>query len=181
MSDIMGRSAGGGAANPDTASPGSAPYWLVVVRQDRRELFAKLRRSFEETPIVEVIVDRRQGERRRDPASTPAERRRAERRRPPVLREPTRADGYRLLQMADGFQVFQAESRVPIQCSDCGAALEFEMPRFTELPARIEVHVLHTSSHASASQHIVETQAFRTSGRPFLACRIVARRRVVAG
>jgi hypothetical protein len=51
------------------------------------------------------------------------------------------------------------------------------MPRFGELPARLDLEVVHGASGGSRLQHVVEARAYRPSGRPFLACRMVARRR----
>ena len=173
---------GGGPETPQRAKVFLAtPHWLVIVHPDKRDLYTRLRRSFESATLVEVIVDRRLGERRRTAAGLMDERRRVERRRKAILKEPAPTEGYRLIQVADGFQVLQAEARVPAKCPDCGVLLDFEMPHFGELPARLEMNVLHTKSSAFSAQHVVEAQAFRASGRPFLACRMLARRRFAAG
>jgi hypothetical protein len=58
-----------------------APRWLVVVRADRPELFARLQLSFEGNTQVEVLLDRRRADRRRVEAPVTADRRRRPRRR----------------------------------------------------------------------------------------------------
>lgn len=149
-----------------------APLWLVVVARDRRDLLARLGRSFAGTPMIDLVLDRRQGERRRQDTPGPGDRRRGDRRRPATLARSSPAGGYRLIQRAEGFDVFQAEARASARCPECAALIEFEMPRFGELPARLDLLVVHTER----TPHAVETQAFRASGRPFLACRMLARR-----
>ena len=156
--------------------PGGAnPHWLVVVQRDREDVLARLRRTFGREPLVSVITDRRETDRRRASAAGPGERRRADRRRTPQLRPSPGVNGYRLVERSEGFLVFEAEARIPIDCGECHVPLEFDMPRFGELPARLELQVVHP--HGGRGQHVVEAQAFRNSGRPFLACRMVAHRR----
>jgi ribosomal protein S18 acetylase RimI-like enzyme len=53
---------------------------LYVVARDQSVLFAQLRRDLGKTPEVEVVQDRRQGERRRRPVPAAHERRMADRR-----------------------------------------------------------------------------------------------------
>lgn len=55
---------------------------LIVVRPDERALYGYLKKALGELKGVHVIVDRRQGERRRDGEAPPRERRRGERRLP---------------------------------------------------------------------------------------------------
>jgi len=154
----------------------TGPYLLVIVRRDRRDLYSKLRQSFEGTPFVEVTLDRRQEERRRDGGRVQGDRRRTVRRRPAMLGDQARTDGYRCVQKGNGFEFFQAEGRVTIKCPKCSMLLEFDMPRFGELPARLDIDLIHDQSPTRGLQHFVEAQAFRTSGRSLLACRMQARR-----
>ncbi len=63
---------------PEAAATG--PRWLIVLRQDQVELHERLRHRFKGVALV--IVDRRQGDRRRDGSAVEAERRRGDRRRP---------------------------------------------------------------------------------------------------
>ena len=62
----------------DTTTP--AGQWLLIVSTKSRALFEYLSRSFRDVPTVEVILDRRQGERRGRAARPNAERRRGDRR-----------------------------------------------------------------------------------------------------
>ena len=57
-----------------------AVQWLLIVSTKSRALFDYLSRSFRDVPTVEVILDRRDGERRRSSARASADRRRADRR-----------------------------------------------------------------------------------------------------
>jgi hypothetical protein len=66
-----------------------SPRWLVVVRRDRPDVYALLRRSFEPDRRVSVIMDRRRANRRAESAWAGGERRRRQRRQP--LREPDQA------------------------------------------------------------------------------------------
>jgi hypothetical protein len=53
---------------------------LYIVSTDRRDLYELFRKQFDDDPNVEVIFDRRRGERRAARGATPEERRRADRR-----------------------------------------------------------------------------------------------------
>lgn len=155
-----------------------AARWVVVVRREHAALSSSLRGSFDRR-FVEVILDRRQGERRRSVAVTGTERRHTDRRRPPRSR-------FRLAHEADGFQVFECDGRVLVQCGECAEALEYEMPHFREPPARLNVEVLHVRKAVVGTlrpqlgaeayvQHSAEIQAFTAAGRPLLSCRLPAR------
>jgi hypothetical protein len=50
----------------------AAPEFLVIVAQDHAELFPRIRRQFLDDPRVQVIIDRRQGERDRRTRPQPA-------------------------------------------------------------------------------------------------------------
>lgn len=56
------------------------PKELIIVTRDNPELYESLRREYEGQPDVQVIVDRRTGERRTGAVASTQERRRAERR-----------------------------------------------------------------------------------------------------
>ena len=151
----------------------SPHQWIIVVRRDRIEVETRLQQSFGLANCVKVILDRRQGEQREDGWSG-AERRRGQGSRPGA-REAGRGGGYRMIQNGDGYHVYQAEDRVVARCSECSSAVEFEMPRFVEPPARLAVRVVHLQ-YAGLPQHLAEIEAFRASGRSFLACRVLAPR-----
>jgi hypothetical protein len=69
---------------------------VVVVARDQRELYDYFRWGFTSAPSVEVVLDRRFGERRDRPAPRPPvlERRRTERRQTPGGRAELRARGF---------------------------------------------------------------------------------------
>ncbi len=163
-------------ARGETMSVTTSPQWLIIVHRDKPDLYAKLRQSFSGASLVAVMFDRREGDRRREREGAPTDRRRRDRRRPPSHRETSPEARFRLIQQAEGYLVFQAEGRVPVRCPECDAALEFEMPRFSEPPARLTVAVVHTQPSRSMVQHYVETEAFKATGRSLLACGILARR-----
>ena len=71
----------------ETGDERPGPRWLVVVRQDRVRLYKSLRRSFEADPRVAVIVDRREGSRRRRELPAGENRRRKQRRELPTASE----------------------------------------------------------------------------------------------
>jgi hypothetical protein len=149
------------------------PRWIIVVRRDRAELRDQLRRSFARAAWVEVVLDRRTGDRRRESGAAATEARAVERRGRAGDRGQRAA--YRLGHRGDGFEVYEATALVPATCSDCGGALSFEMPRFAEPPARLDLRVVHESSHGRSGRHVVELQSFSATGRPLLASRITAR------
>lgn len=58
---------------------------LLIVARNQRSLYEYLKDDFEADPDVQVLMDRRQGERRQGRAAWTAERRRGDRRtRPPI-------------------------------------------------------------------------------------------------
>ena len=67
--------------------PGGEPHYhgpvsrlLFIVARNEGQLFEELRRSFAGIPSVEVVLDRRQSERRRAAHDVPSERRQHDRR-----------------------------------------------------------------------------------------------------
>jgi hypothetical protein len=131
-------------------------------------------------PLVDILYDRRRAERRRSGRSVTADRRRGSRRQNDARKNGLAAPPgrYRVVERGNGYEVLEAEARVRAECPECQALIEFEMPRFGELPARLDLEVVHGASGGSRLQHVVEARAYRPSGRPFLACRMVARRRL---
>jgi hypothetical protein len=73
--------------------------WLLVVQRSQVDLFRHLTARFADVRFVEVILDRRLGDRRRITAPIAAERRQRERRRAPPAgeREHWALFGYRLV------------------------------------------------------------------------------------
>jgi hypothetical protein len=164
--------------NPTAPEPRDDPArWLVIVRRDRAELQAWLRRSFDASPLVRVILDRRQAERRRASARVPRELRREERRQVLRAADPDATGQYRLLRDGGDCRVLEATGRIPTRCPECQSDLEFELPRFADPPVRLRATVVHTPQPLGGVQHHIATEAFTASGRSLLACLIMARRR----
>lgn len=80
-------------------APVPGTRWLIVIRRDQPPLFRLLDRHFAEDPRVEVILDRRERERRRATAAVATERRRSDRRQTMTGRERDiwNTFGYRLV------------------------------------------------------------------------------------
>jgi hypothetical protein len=151
--------------------------WLVVVDQDQAAQEPRLRASFDRR-MVEVVLDRRRGERRRARERMPAERRQADRRGP--------GGSFRLDYAGKGFRVYQAVGRLALRCATCASGLETELPEFNEPPARLCLEVVHserpnpdTLRPAQAAEtsvrHTVEVQAHSAAGRLLLSCCLPAR------
>ncbi len=69
---------------------------LIVVRRDYRELWMVLYREFADHPAIQVILDRRQGERRCQQLPVSTDRRRQDRRRPASTEDDARVCPYLL-------------------------------------------------------------------------------------
>lgn len=146
--------------------------WIIVVQVTRPEVYTKLRRTFEGAPWVEVVVDRRRGERRRRSDLPEAERRLVGRRRED---DSTRLPEYRLAYRGNGHDVYEATALAGARCPECEQTVRFEMPRFVEPPARLDVTVVHETIQPKHARHLVELQSFTSTGRALLASRITAR------
>jgi hypothetical protein len=149
------------------------PRWIIVVNAARPELLASQRRTFQRAPWVEVLVDRRRGERRRGDELPEADRRLGDRRRREDDR--TRVPEYRLAHRGDGHDVFEANSLAGARCPECELMVRFEMPRFAEPPARLDLTVVHETIQPKHARHFVELQSFTSTGRPLLASRVTGR------
>jgi hypothetical protein len=149
------------------------PRWIIVVQPSRPEMLASLRRTFQRSPWVEVLQDRRGGERRRADTPPPVERRLGDRRRREDDR--TRVPDYRLAHRGEGHEVFESNSLAGARCPACASTVRFEMPRFVEPPAHLELAVIHEAGEASRRRHFVELQSFTSTGRPILASRVAGR------
>ena len=86
------------------------PGWLIVVRQDRRELYASLREGFQGDERVEVLLDRRQGDRRTKKPRAQPERRGASRRRSLSAKEAAlwESAGFRILHREEDYTIYEA-------------------------------------------------------------------------
>jgi hypothetical protein len=149
------------------------PRWIIVVQPSRPDTLASLRRTFQQSPWVEVLLDRRRGERRQADAPPPLDRRLGDRRRRDDDR--TRVPDYRLAHRGEGHEVFESNSLAGARCPDCASTIRFEMPRFVEPPARLELAVIHAAGEPNRPRHFVELQSFTSTGRPILASRVAGR------
>jgi hypothetical protein len=154
--------------------------WIVVVHSDRTRLLESLLGKFSDRAWVEVLVDRRRGERRRREVPFEGDQRLGDRRGVPG--DASRTSLYRLACRGDGFDVYEATGPAPTRCPDCGATVTFEMPRFVEPPVRLDLRVTHesveTRSASDRARHLVELQSFAAGGRPLVATLSVARSRL---
>jgi hypothetical protein len=85
------------------------PRWLIVVRRERLDLYADLRRNFEGDGRVKVILDRRERTRRTATAPMGTDRRRSDRRKPPPAREAAMWEdaGFRLFYRGEDMRVYE--------------------------------------------------------------------------
>lgn len=161
---------GGPGVTPDR------PRWVIVVRVDRPEMYAALRRSFAGSVWVEVVVDRRHGERRQAGGNEPAvDRRRAGRRSADV--GSGRVSAFRRADRGADFVVYEATTPLGGRCPHCGAMVSVELPRFAEPPVRLELFVVHETTQPDRVRHVVELQSLSATGRVLLASRLVVRTR----
>ena len=159
----------------DGAENGIVPErarWVVVVKVNRPEAFTALRRNFAKSAWVEVVIDRRRGERRRAAAGTSVERRVGGRR----IADRAQVPGFRRAHRAEDFEVYEATTPLEARCPECGAALSVELPRFAEPPVRLELAVVHEiAAPPDRVRHAVELQSLSPTGRVLLATRLFAR------
>jgi len=162
------------------SSETAPPRWIIVAHPDRPGFLDELAWRYRQAPWVEVLADRRRGERRRQQELRGADLRLRERRG--VQGDPTRMPAYRLVRQGEGFAVYEATGSAPARCEECGAAVTFEMPRSGEPPARLDVRVVHEliSPNSQRARHAVELLLSGPGGRQLLASRIHARTRDVA-
>jgi hypothetical protein len=161
---------------PDTA----APRWVVVTRPERPGLLDELAWRYRQAPWVQVLADRRRGERRQRQELLATDSRLGERRGVPGDR--IQRPAYRLAGHGEGFDVYEATSHATAPCPECGATVVFEMPRSSEPPARLDLRVAHDdmSVDQHRARHIVELLMYALGGRPLMASRSFARTRVEA-
>lgn len=156
--------------------------WLIVVQPHQPDLYEALRRSIKEESPVMVIYDRRFRERRRGSESSRGDRRRTDRRQRRPRGWLYECEILRVAQVEEPAAAAGRRREAPPDhgtraCPECGVPLEFEMPRFPQPPARLEIQVIHAGDRGSGVQHYVEIQAFSAAGRPLLLQRNQAFRR----
>jgi hypothetical protein len=161
---------------PGTGVTPARARWVIVVPVDRADTYTALRRNFARSPWVDVIFDRRRGERRDDGSAVPEGERRRSKRRKTSDRDPgpTPDPVFRLAHQVDGCEVYESTGPELGRCPECGAMVSVELPRFVEPPVRLEIVVRHEPAPERA-RHIVELQSFSPTGRALLATRLAGR------
>jgi hypothetical protein len=160
------------------ADPSVTPersHWVIVTRLDRPEVVPALRRMFAGSVWVDVVVDRRRGERRQGARQVPGERRQAGRRS--TDQDPAQTPPFRLAHRADGYEAYEATGPVPGRCPQCGARVSVELPRFVEPPVHLDLAVVHEPIPPDRARHMVDLQSFSATGRVLLASRLLVRTR----
>jgi len=132
-----------------------------------------LQRSFAGSPWVEVVVDRRRGERRHGTPQEAGDQRLAGRRS--ADQHPAQTPPFRLAQRGDGFEAYEATAPVAARCPACGAMVSVEMPRFAEPPVRLDLTVVHETIPPDRARHMVDLQSFSATGRVLLTSRMFVR------
>jgi hypothetical protein len=162
---------------------GGPHRWLLVVQASQGELYEILRSRLAGSS-VEVLLERRQRERRRGSLGPVTERRAGDRRRQrPVALVTALPVGPPPLPAAPPVPV--TSTTVPpaspdatdtlFRCKACGITLELELPRFPHPPARVEMEVEHVATKNQRPQHYAAIVAFTLSGRMLLSQRVPAR------
>ena len=146
---------------------------MIVAQVNRAEVYPALRRNFAGTAWVEVVLDRRLGERRQRTMPPADDRRLAGRRS--ADQDPAQTPVFRLAHRGDGFEAYEATVPVPGRCPECGAMVSIEMPRFAEPPVRLELTVVHETIQRERARHVIELQSFSATGRVLLASRMFVR------
>lgn len=80
-----------------TRSQGSAVRGLIIVSRDQPDLWQALSREFGQSQEIRVLLDRRQGERRKDNQTHTPDRRGADRRSLPRIEDDVRSRQYVLV------------------------------------------------------------------------------------
>jgi hypothetical protein len=163
---------------PHTQSgPGITPVrsrWVIVVPVGRADTYAGLHRRFGRSPWVDIVMDRRQGDRRQLEGDVPLADRRIAQRRNAVKDDSTGEPLFRLAHQLEGCDVYEATMPVSGACPECGVLVNFDLPRFAEPPVRLELLVRHESTPAGA-RHYGELQSFSPTGRVLLSTRLLGR------
>ena len=161
---------------------GSSPRWLLVIKPEQRELFDLLRERLDGSGL-EVMLDRRRRERRRGSLGPGMDRRQTDRRRQrPVAHVAVAAAPEDASHQPASTEPARVEAAPPREdalaqrCPTCAEAVELEMPRFPQPPARVEMEVGHLTGNGRDGHHYVEIAAFTVSGRLLLSQRVPARR-----
>jgi hypothetical protein len=162
----------------DPGAPPARSRWVIVVRVDRPEVYSTLRRNYAGSPWVDVVVDRRRGERRQASGQVQGVNRRKGRGRRIADGDPARSPTFRLAHRGNGSEVYEAVGPETTGCPRCGATVSVELPRFVEPPVRLVLTVIHEGSPTDGAKHSVELQSFSATGRVLLATRLLGRSRI---
>jgi hypothetical protein len=152
--------------------------WVIVVRADRPAAYATLRRTFDGSAWVDVVVDRRGGTSSGGGHTPGVERRGSQRPRGSPASAP--APAFRRAYGTNDFEVYEATAPLPGRCPQCGLSVTVDLPRFAEPPVRLELTVVHEVIPPATVRHLVEAQSLSATGRVLLASRLLARPRVEA-
>ena len=156
------------------AGPGITPArsrWVIVVPVGLGDTYASLRRRFGRSPWVDVVLDRRRGERRQHDGVVPVERRTA-RRRIAAANGHTEEPAFRLAHRFEGCDVYEATTPESGRCPDCGVLVSLELPRFAEPPVRLQLVLRHEPAPQGV-RHVGELQSLSATGRGLLSTRLV--------
>ena len=159
------------------SGPGITPVrsrWVIVVPVGRGDTYTALRRRFGRSPWVDIVMDRRQGDRRQRQGDVPLVERRIAQRRHAVKDDSTGEPLFRLAHQLEGGDVYEATRPEPGPCPECDVLVTFELPRFAEPPVRLELLVRHEST-PTGPRHRGELQSFSPTGRVLLSTRLVGR------
>jgi hypothetical protein len=181
----QGRSEGlrGQSMPPIQSGPGispARPRWVIVVPIGQLDTYGSFRHRFARSPWVNVVMDRRRGERRQEAGlAPPVERRiigprRTGERRPPTTSDRAAAPVFRLAHRSVDWELYESTERERGRCPECDAVVTVEVPLFAEPPVRFELLVRHEPTSPEA-HHVVELQSFSQTGRVLMATRLVGR------
>ena len=84
---------------PDAREASPLPRYLFIVARNNPAMFDYLRHHFADAPEVDVLLDRRMGERRQNTSPVREDRRRGERRARPEVDERLKVDSYAFLRV----------------------------------------------------------------------------------
>src|SRR5262245_48652678 len=170
----MGPTRGADPRSLAAPAPSVQPRWLFIVHAGETALYQRLATRL--AGVARVVLDQRRADRRSGRARVGADRRLGDRRRP-VLAGLTlaRGLGYHLVYHSRHVDVYEVASpSVPAVCPECGMVLAFDMPRFAQAPAHVELGV-HPTHGSETVVHAVEVHATGTSGQALLSCQLEAR------
>jgi hypothetical protein len=147
----------------------TSPRWIVVVQATQAELCAWLQERLGDQALV--LIERRDQDRRRETQRVGNERRLASRRQQRFVARVYEAAAVEGLQPEKEGGRALAALEALARCAACGRLLTYELPRFPQAPARIDVEAVHLSPIT----HAVDIRAVTRSGRLLVNQRVRAR------